>query len=54
MSQQDLAAAANLHFTAISRVEQATREPRLSTIFAIADALEVAPAELFAGISRSR
>lgn len=50
MSQEELADAADLHFTAISRIEQAMREPRLRTILKLADALGVPPAALFEGI----
>jgi transcriptional regulator with XRE-family HTH domain len=49
-TQEDLAAASDLHFTAISLLERAQREPRLSTITRLARALQMDPCELLAGI----
>jgi transcriptional regulator with XRE-family HTH domain len=49
-TQEDLAAAADLHFTAISLLERAQREPRLSTITRLAWALQMDLGELLAGI----
>jgi transcriptional regulator with XRE-family HTH domain len=51
-SQEDLAAAANMHFTAISRIERADREPLLTTVIAVAYALGVPPGDLFDGIRK--
>lgn len=50
MSLEDLADASGLHFTAVSRLERAEREPRLQTIVVIAAALKVNPGELFDGL----
>jgi transcriptional regulator with XRE-family HTH domain len=49
-TQEDLAAASGLHFTAISLLERAEREPRLSTVTRLASALELDPCKLLAGI----
>jgi transcriptional regulator with XRE-family HTH domain len=49
-TQEDLAAASDLHFTAISLLERAQREPRLSTITRLAWALQMDPCELLSGI----
>jgi transcriptional regulator with XRE-family HTH domain len=49
-TQEDLAAASDLHFTAISLLERAEREPRLSTVTRLAKALGMDPCELLAGI----
>jgi transcriptional regulator with XRE-family HTH domain len=50
MSQADLAFRAKLDQTAISRLELGLREPRLSTVVALANALEVKSAELIPGV----
>ncbi len=49
-TQEELAAASDLHFTAISLLERAEREPRLSTVTRLAKALGMDPWELLAGI----
>lgn len=46
-SQEDFADASNLHRTYISGIERGVRNPTLSVIWQIADALEVSPCELF-------
>jgi transcriptional regulator with XRE-family HTH domain len=51
LSQEALGHACDLHPTEISRLERAVRDPRLATIVRLARALEVAPAQLLAGIS---
>lgn len=50
MTQEQLGWAAGLHQTAVARIENGERKPTLDTIFKLARGLEVAPAELFAGI----
>lgn len=45
-SQDNLARESDIHPTSIGRLERGGREPRLSTILRIADALGVAPGEL--------
>lgn len=46
ISQDGLADAADIHPTAIGRLERGSREPRLTTILRISQGLEVAPGEL--------
>jgi transcriptional regulator with XRE-family HTH domain len=46
MTQEDLAHAAKLHPSEISRVERAHRDPRLTTITRLAAGLDVPPASL--------
>ncbi|MBK8410330.1 MAG: helix-turn-helix domain-containing protein [Sandaracinaceae bacterium] len=48
MTQAQLAEAADLHVQYVSQVERLARSPSMETIDAIADALGVTPAELFA------
>lgn len=50
LSQEALGHACDLHPTEISRLERATREPRLSTIVRLARALGIAPAKLLDGV----
>jgi transcriptional regulator with XRE-family HTH domain len=49
LSQERLSALARLHRTEISLLERGERDPRLSTVFRLADALGVAAATLLAG-----
>lgn len=42
--------AVGMHHTAWGRIESGERKPTLETVFKLAQALEVPPAELFAGI----
>ena len=50
LTQEQLSDRAKLHLTEISRIENGRRDPQLATIVTVADALEIAPAELLAGI----
>jgi len=50
LSQEQLGHASDLHPTEVSRLERATREPRLSTIVRLARGLDLAPADLLAGV----
>jgi transcriptional regulator with XRE-family HTH domain len=50
LTQEQLSDRAKLHLTEISRIENGRRDPQLATIVSVADALEIAPAELLAGI----
>lgn len=51
LSQEDLAAAAQVDRTYISMLERGTRQPTLETLFRIANALDVAPSTLVARTS---
>lgn len=50
-SQERLSEATGLHRTEIGKIEQGTVEPRLSTLFILADGLSVSLDELVAGLS---
>jgi transcriptional regulator with XRE-family HTH domain len=51
LSQEALAASADLHRTEVSLLERGRREPRLSTIVRLARALDVKPAALLRNIA---
>jgi transcriptional regulator with XRE-family HTH domain len=46
LSQEALAAAADMHRTEVSLLERAQREPRLTTIVRLARGLKIKPADL--------
>lgn len=50
MTQEQLGLAAGLDAAVISRIEAGQREPRVKNIVRIAEALEVQPGDLFAGV----
>lgn len=50
LSQEDVARAAEIHATEVSRLERNVHEPRLSTLLRLARGLGVKPAELLDGI----
>ena len=50
LSQMALADRCGLHFTEISRLELADRDPRLTTILKVARGLDVTPSELLDGV----
>lgn len=50
LSQERLSDATRLHRTEIGRIEQASIEPRLTTLVILADALEVKIDDLVAGL----
>jgi transcriptional regulator with XRE-family HTH domain len=50
LSQEALARRANVHRTHVHALERGRREPGLTTLLILADALAVAPADLFGGL----
>jgi transcriptional regulator with XRE-family HTH domain len=54
LSQRGLAAVARMHRTEIHMLEHGKREPRLTTIVSVADALSVDPSFLVVGLRPSR
>lgn len=50
LSQEQLAARAGLHRTEIGLLERGKRDPRLSTLLKILDALEAKPEQLLEGL----
>lgn len=50
LTQERVALSSGIHMTEVSKLERGTHEPRLSTIVALARALEVPPGHLLRGI----
>ena len=50
LTMEEAAWSVGMHHTAWGRIESGERKPTLATVFKLAHALEVPPAELFAGI----
>lgn len=50
LTMEEAAWSVGMHHTAWGRIESGERRPTLQTIFKLARALQVPPAELFAGI----
>lgn len=51
-TQEDLAAKAGIHPTALSMVETGARSPKLDTLIRLAFALDVEPGAFFVGLTR--
>jgi len=51
ISQEELAHRAGVHRSYIARLEVANTQPTLATLLRLADALEIEPADLVAGIT---
>lgn len=54
LSQDDVAREADIHPTAIGRLERGSREPRLTTILRVARGLGVSPSELLDDLESPR
>ena len=52
ISQEDLGFEANLHRTYISEIERGIRNPTVTSIFKLAEALGAVPSKLFASAER--
>jgi transcriptional regulator with XRE-family HTH domain len=50
LSQEGLADLSKLHRTAVGMIERGLREPRISTVAKLANALSIPPEELLEGI----
>lgn len=50
LTQEQLAGAADMHPTEVSRLERGVRDPRLSTIVRVARALDIKPVDLIRGV----
>jgi len=52
LTQQDVALRAGVHINFVGRIERGQAEPSLSTIFALAQALELAPESIIAKVGQ--
>ena len=52
LTQQDVALRAGVHLNFVGRIERGQAEPSLSTIFAIAQALELAPESIIVKVGQ--
>jgi transcriptional regulator with XRE-family HTH domain len=50
LSQEALGKASGMHYTEISRLERAERDPRLGTIVKLARGLKITSSELLVGV----
>jgi transcriptional regulator with XRE-family HTH domain len=53
LTQEQLAHASGVTSGEISRMERGVREPRITTLVRLADALDVPPADLLAGLANN-
>ena len=53
-TQEDVAAEAGMHPTALSMIETGSREPRIDSIIRLAFALDIEPGAFFARVKRPR
>jgi transcriptional regulator with XRE-family HTH domain len=51
LTQEDVSDRSGIHVTEVSRIERGLRDPRITTLIRLADALEVSPAVLLRGIA---
>lgn len=52
LTQQDVALRAGVHINFVGRIERGQAEPSLSTIFAVAQALELTPETMIAKVEK--
>jgi transcriptional regulator with XRE-family HTH domain len=54
LTQEEVSHRSGIHVTEVSRIERGLRDPRVTTLLRLADALEVSPAALLDGMGRGR
>jgi transcriptional regulator with XRE-family HTH domain len=50
LTQEEVSHRSGIHVTEVSRIERGLRDPRVTTLVRLADALEVSPAVLLRGV----
>ena len=50
LTQEEVSHRSGIHATEVSRIERGLRDPRVTTLLRLADALEVSPAVLLRGV----
>ena len=51
LTQEEVSNRSGIHVTEVSRIERGLRDPRVTTLVRLADALEVSPAVLLRGVA---
>jgi transcriptional regulator with XRE-family HTH domain len=51
LTQEEVSHRSGIHVTEVSRIERGLRDPRVTTLVRLADALEVSPAVLLNGVA---
>ena len=51
LTQEEVSHRSGIHVTEVSRIERGLRDPRVTTLVRLADALEVSPAVLLRGVA---
>lgn len=54
LTQEEVSHRSGIHVTEVSRIERGLRDPRVTTLVRLADALEVSPAILLRGVAPSQ
>jgi transcriptional regulator with XRE-family HTH domain len=54
LTQEEVSHRSGIHVTEVSRIERGLRDPRVTTLLRLADALEVTPATLLKGVEPIR
>jgi transcriptional regulator with XRE-family HTH domain len=54
LTQEDVSGRSGVHVTEVSRIERGLRDPRVTTVLRLADALNVSPATLLDGVQTAR
>jgi transcriptional regulator with XRE-family HTH domain len=54
LTQEEVSHRSGIHVTEVSRIERGLRDPRVTTLVRLADALEVSPAVLLRGVASTR
>jgi transcriptional regulator with XRE-family HTH domain len=54
LTQEEVSDRSGIHVTEVSRIERGLRDPRVTTLVRLAEALEVSPAVLLKGVASTR
>ena len=50
LTQEEISHRSGIHVTEVSRIERGLRDPRVTTLIRLANALDVPPADLLSGV----
>jgi transcriptional regulator with XRE-family HTH domain len=54
LTQEEVSGRSGIHVTEVSRIERGLRDPRITTVLRLADALDVSPGTLLDGIAPAK